>query len=88
MVGVHQLNDSITFKVMHQFMHAWIMHYNFISVLPEKRRVMDKVSYLQWWSLQILILLIGYQRHLVVQMVTHEGTAPIIKVICDNINKD
>ena len=69
-------------------MHARIMHCNFISVLPEKRLVTDKVSYLQWWSLQILFLSIGYQRRLVVQMVTHEGTAPIIKVISDIINKD
>ena len=49
---------------------------------------MDQVSYLQWWSLQILFLSIGYQRRLVVQMVTHEGTAPIIKVIGEIINNE
>ena len=75
------INGSITFEVMHQFMHARIIYYNFISVLPEKRRVMDRVSYLQWWSLQILFLSISYQHRLVVQMVKREGTAPIIKVI-------
>ena len=82
------INGSITFKVIHQFMHAWIIYCNFISILPEKRPIMDKVSYLQWWSLQILILLIGYQHRLVVQMVTHEGTTPTIKAIGDIINKD
>ena len=82
------INSSITFEVMHQFMHAWIIDCNFISILPEKRRVMDKVLYLQWWSLQILFLLIGYQCRLVVQMVKREGTAPIIKAISDIINKD
>ena len=82
------INGSITFKVMHQFMHAWIIDCNFVSVLPEKRPVMDKVSYLQWWSLQILFLLISYQRRLVVQMVTREGTAPTIKVTGNIINKD
>ena len=82
------INGSITFEVMHQFMHAWIIDCNFISVLPEKRPVMDKVSYLQWWSLQILFLSISYQRRLVVQMVTHEGTTPTIKAIGDIINKD
>ena len=49
---------------------------------------MDKVSYLQWWSLQILFLSIGYQHRLVVQMVKREGTAPIIKAIGEIINKD